>query len=67
MVERTPIGQMTRRYFIKMEEAALEGDSFQKNPDKLSEEIFSAGSGGGLGADCLPPPCNTVFLSRKST
>lgn len=24
MVERTPIGQMTRRYFIKMEEAALE-------------------------------------------
>lgn len=24
MVERTPIGQMTRRYFIKMEEATLE-------------------------------------------
>ncbi len=31
MVERTPIGQMTRRYFIKMEEAAGGGNSSEKS------------------------------------
>lgn len=54
MVERTPIGQMTRRYFIKMEEAALERGFLPKFPDKLSEEILSAGCFGVRGAEALP-------------
>lgn len=65
MVERTPIGQMTRRYFIKMEEAALERGFLPKFPDKLSEEILSAGCFGVRGAEALPSLEFPDRLSRK--
>lgn len=47
MVERTEVGRMTRRYFIKMEQAAVKmaSDHVERGtPELIPKDFFDAGS-----------------------